>query len=95
MYLRVLRFVRMIANITTQLEERIMAMKDFIVIEKSRLDVVHALAKNEGLILDAAYGHGQDRLEIRFRKMGPKGNHEPKWTQEQRENFNLMFGQQD
>lgn len=43
------------------------------------------LAAEMGLYLDRIYGDVDDRyMEVGARKIGPKGNHEPRWTDAQR-----------
>ncbi|ONC17958.1 hypothetical protein AQ913_22330 [Burkholderia pseudomallei] len=48
-----------------------------------------AFAKRMGLIVDTIYGNPAKHLtvDIGCRRAGPMGNHEPRWTDEQRALF--------
>lgn len=48
-----------------------------------------ALAKRLGLVMDVIYGNPDkhETIDIGCRRAGPMGNHEPRWTDEQRQLF--------
>ncbi|WP_205191563.1 hypothetical protein [Burkholderia sp. LMG 13014] len=48
-----------------------------------------AFAKRIGLIVDTIYGNPDKHatVDIGCRRAGPMGNHEPRWTNEQRDLF--------
>lgn len=49
-------------------------------------------ARDMGLLIDEVYGNEDKRLiDVACRHMGPRGNHEPKWTDAEREQF-AAFG---
>jgi hypothetical protein len=57
-------------------------------IRASKLDTAAKVAQGMGLIIDRVYGD-QDKayVSIGARRAGVMGNHEPSWTDEQREEF--------
>lgn len=47
----------------------------------------HAAARM-GLIIDEIYGNADKRhFDVSARRSGPRGNHEPRWTNAEREQF--------
>ena len=59
-----------------------------------RTNLLHASAKaiGMGLVIDQIYGCDSPRhLEVGARRAGPMGNHEPRWTDAEREQF-AAFG---
>lgn len=61
---------------------------DLIRIRASKLDTANKIAQGMGLTIDRVYGD-QDKayVSIGARRCGVMGNHEPRWTEEQREEF--------
>jgi hypothetical protein len=57
-------------------------------IRASKLDTASKIAQGMGLIIDEVYGDTDKAyVNIAARKSGIRGNHEPKWTDEQRAEF--------
>ncbi|AYY96925.1 hypothetical protein EGY19_05305 [Burkholderia multivorans] len=45
-------------------------------------------AEAMGLVIDTVYGNEDKRyIDVSCRRMGPRGNHEPRWTDAEREQF--------
>ncbi|HEP6426926.1 TPA: hypothetical protein VDB83_001197 [Burkholderia cenocepacia] len=45
-------------------------------------------AEEMGLVIDTVYGNTDKRyVDVSARHAGPKGNHEPRWTDAEREQF--------
>jgi 3-oxoacyl-ACP reductase-like protein len=61
---------------------------DLIRIRVTKLDTAAKVAQGMGLIIDQVCGD-QDKayVNIGARRAGPWGNHEPRWTDEQRAEF--------
>jgi hypothetical protein len=58
---------------------------DLIRIRAVNLSKASTIAQAMGLTVDRVYGDvSKDHLSIGARKSGIKGNHEPRWTEEQR-----------
>ncbi|TCK87330.1 hypothetical protein [Paraburkholderia sp. BL9I2N2] len=61
---------------------------DLIRIRASKLDTAAKVAQGMGLIIDRVYGDKDKAyVNIGARRCGTLGNHEPRWTDEQREEF--------
>lgn len=57
------------------------------IVRTNLVSAKHAAARM-GLLIDAVYGNENKRLlDVSCRHAGPMGNHEPRWTDEQREQF--------
>jgi hypothetical protein len=61
---------------------------DLIRIRATKLDTAAKVAQGMGLIIDTVCGD-QDKayVNISARRAGVMGNHEPRWTNDQREEF--------
>lgn len=57
---------------------------DTIKINTTDLARAHSIANEMGLIIDHMYGGLGKTMSVGARKMGPRGNHEPRWTETQR-----------
>lgn len=51
-----------------------------------------SVAGELGLILDRLYGGMGPTMQVGGRKAGPKGNHEPRWSDSQRMVFTMAMG---
>lgn len=61
---------------------------DLIRIRATKLDTAAKIAQGMGLIIDQVYGDKDKAyVNIGARRAGIRGNHEPRWTDEQREEF--------
>jgi hypothetical protein len=61
---------------------------DTIRIRASKLDTAAKIAQGMNLIIDQVYGDKDHAyVNIGARRAGPWGNHEPRWTPEQRDEF--------
>ena len=57
-------------------------------IEYVNLDRACSAAALSGLLIDCIYGNKDKRLiDVSCRHMGPRGNHEPRWTDAERDEF--------
>lgn len=55
-----------------------------------RTNLIYATERAQlmGLVIDQIYGNENKRLiDVSCRRAGPRGNHEPRWTNEEREQF--------
>lgn len=64
---------------------------DTIKINTADLIKAHSIAKEMGLIIDRMYGGLGKTMSVGARKAGPKGNHEPRWTETQRMVFTVAM----
>ncbi len=69
-----------------------MAQPGYITIRTQDLGKAQQLARMQGLVIDNMLGGLRETMEIKGRQCGPRGNHEPTWTEEQRSLFELMVG---
>lgn len=69
-----------------------MAQPGYITIRTADLGKAQNLARMYDLIIDNMLGGLRETMEIKARHCGPRGNHEPTWTDEQRSLFQLMVG---
>ncbi|MFM0101969.1 hypothetical protein PQR01_00275 [Paraburkholderia rhynchosiae] len=61
---------------------------DLIRIRATKLDTAAKIAQGMGLIIDQVYGDKDKAyVNIGARRAGIRGNHEPRWTAEQRDEF--------
>lgn len=57
-------------------------------IRAAKLNVANMIAQAMGLVVDQVYGDKDKAyVNIGARHAGPMGNHEPRWTDEQRAEF--------
>jgi hypothetical protein len=57
-------------------------------IRATKLDTATKVAQGMGLIIDQVYGDQDSAyVNIGARRAGPRGNHEPRWTDEQLAEF--------
>lgn len=60
-------------------------------IRAAKLDAATKIAQGMGLTIDRVYGDADKAyLSIGARKSGIRGNHEPRWTVEQRNEFAML-----
>lgn len=69
-----------------------MAQPGYITIRTEKLGQAMALARVHGLVIDNMLGGLRETMEIKARHAGPRGNHEPAWTSEQRAMFQRLVG---
>lgn len=64
---------------------------DLIRIRATKLDTAAKIAQGMGLIVDRVYGDKDKAyVSIGARKCGIRGNHEPRWTDAQRNEFAML-----
>lgn len=64
---------------------------DTVKINTEDLVKAHNIANEMGLIIDRMYGGMGKTMSVGARKSGPKGNHEPLWTETQRMVFTVAM----
>lgn len=65
---------------------------ELITIRSADLSKAIRVAIDQGLVIDQIYGGTQETLRIGGRKAGPRGNHEPRWSDTQRKVFAVAMG---
>ena len=63
-----------------------------ITISSSDLGKAIRLAIATGFIIDRIYGGMRETMQIGARKAGPRGNHEPRWTDAEARRFVIALG---
>ncbi|WP_416048983.1 hypothetical protein [Cupriavidus basilensis] len=68
-----------------------MQTNHFLKIFSADLPRAHVVAAQMGIVLDRLYGGNEESMRVSGRKAGLKGNHEPRWNEQERLAFDLAI----